>query len=290
MKVAIAGASGVLGRALIPQLIANGHKVRALARSPEKLSNLCGDEVDCRECDLLAEGIEARLPDLLAGCDAVIHAATAIPPQAQFGDPEAWTTNNRLRTEGTKALLAATLDVGADCYLQQSIAFAYPNGGDQWITEDMPLDVSSISASRTSTLDMEQQVRDVPIDHLRWCILRGGVFVGHGTFQDDTIADLRAGTLKVPCDGSSYQSLIHVEDMASAVVAAMERAPAGSIFNVVDEPLRQGDYLDRLADAIGAPKPARDGDMPCPPSYRCSNQAARDVLDWSPTHAVIPEE
>ncbi len=285
MKVAVVGATGVLGRALIPALLAHGHEVRALARSPEKIDA----PVEVRVCDLLASGVEALLPDLLANCDAVIHAATAIPPEASFGDPAAWTSNNRLRTDGTKYLIAAALTVGAKCYLQQSIAFAYPGSGDQWITEDVPLDTSSISASRSSTLVMEEQVRAIPPDRLRWCILRGGVFVGRDTFQDEAIAKLRAGRLRVPCDGSSYVSQIHVADMASAVVAALERAPAGSIFNIVDEPLRQGEYLDRLADAIGAPRPSRDPDAACPPSHRCSNRAARAVLGWEPTSGVIPK-
>ncbi len=287
MNVAVVGATGVLGRALIAQLI-ESHEVRALARSPEKLNDLFKLKIDARECDLLAAGIETQLPDLLAGCDAVIHAATAIPPQAQFGNAAAWTTNNRLRVEGTAHLLAATLAVGAACYLQQSIAFAYPDSGDQWITEAMPLDTSSTSASQRSTVTMEQQVRAVSIERLRWCILRGGIFVGRETFQDDAIAGLRAETLKVPCDGSAYLSQIHVADMAAGMIAALERAPAGSIFNVVDEPLRQGDYLDRLADAVGAPHPACSPDAPYPPSHRCSNQAARELLGWTPTHGVFP--
>lgn len=287
MRIALVGATGVLGRALIPLLI-ELHEVRALARSPEKVTARFGDQVDARACDLLAPGIAAELPALLADCEVVIHAATAIPPQNQFGDPNAWTANNRLRVEGTPALLAAALEVGAESYLQQSIAFAYPDSGDRWISETTPLNSDPGSASRASTLEMERQVRAVPPDRLRWSILRGGIFVGRDTFQDDDIASLRAGTTRVPCDGSAYLPMIHVEDMAAAMAAAVERAPAGSIFNIVDEPLQQGDYLDRLADAVGAPRPPRDPDAPCPPSHRVSNQAACAALGWTPTHGVIP--
>src|SRR5690606_29492711 len=108
------------------------------------------------------------------------------------------------------------------------------------------------------------------------------------TFQDNEIAGLRAGTERVPCDGSAYLSMVHVEDIAEAFALALERAPAGSIFNIADEPLRQGDYLDRLADAVGAARPPRDPDAPCPTSQRASSAAARTVLDWQPTHGVIP--
>jgi nucleoside-diphosphate-sugar epimerase len=76
--------------------------------------------------------------------------------------------------------------------------------------------------------------------------------------------------------------------MASAVVAALEHAPAGSIFNIVDEPLRQHEYSDRMAISIGVEKPKRDGKSTCPPSWRCSNQHARSILNWRPVHSIIP--
>lgn len=280
MNIAVVGATGVLGRALVPLLLAR-HDVRALVRSPGTAQRYFGSQVETAACDLLAPGIAERLPALLAGCAVVIHAATSIP--ADFSKPGAMETTNRLRIEGTTHLLAAALQVGAQAYIQQSIAFAYPDGGDDWITEAAPLD-----PARTVVIEMERQVRAVPTARLRWSILRGGIFVGKDTFQDDAIERLRAGQETVPCDGSAYLPLIHVEDMASAMVAAVERAPAGSIYNVTDAPIRQGDYLDRLAQAIGAPKPPRDPDAPCPPSHRVSNRAAREALGWTPTHGVIP--
>ena len=288
MKIAIVGATGILGRALIPQLSVK-HEVLTLARKPESIYKQFGNQVEALECDLLAPNIVERLPALLAGCDVVIHAATAIPPIAKMGDPGAWEVNTRLRIEGTAYLLAATLQVGAQVYIQQSIAMAYPDCGDQWISEDVPFRASDNGKpANVAVIEMERQVRAVPTDQLRWCILRGGAFVGKGTFQDDTIARLRAGSEKVACEGKSYLALIHSEDMASAVTAAVDHAPAGSTFNIVDKPLRQRDYLDRLAAAVGAPKPQRDPDAPCPLSQRCANQAAQNALGWTPTHGVIP--
>ncbi len=131
-------------------------------------------------------------------------------------------------------------------------------------------------------------IRDTPLDQLDWCILRGGTFVGRDTFQDDRIESLRSGDQIVPCDGRNFTSLIHVADMARAVAAAIENAPAGSVFNIVDEPIRNGDYLDRLADSIGADRPRLDLSAECSPSWRCSNQAAMDRLRWQPTHGIIP--
>lgn len=280
MKIAVVGATGVLGRSLVP-LLSEKHDVRALVRSPEAARRRFGERVEAVECDLLAPGIGERLPDLLAGCSAVIHAATAIPKD--FSQPDAMDITNRLRTEGTAHLLAATLRAGAEVYIQQSIAFAHVDHGDDWISEDTPLD-----PKRAVVIEMERQVQAAPIERLRCCVLRGGVFVGRDTFQDDVIARLRAGQEKVACDGRAFMPLVHVDDVASAFAAAVERAPARSTFNIVDEPIRQGDYLDRLAEAVGAPKPARDPDAPCPDSHRVSNRAARETLGWTPTHGVIP--
>jgi nucleoside-diphosphate-sugar epimerase len=82
-------------------------------------------------------------------------------------------------------------------------------------------------------------------------------------------------------------SPIHVADMAAAIVAALENASAGSIFNIVDEPIRQGEYLDRLAGLSGAPLPRRALAQARPPSWRCSNAAARSMLHWKPTHSIF---
>ena len=188
-------------------------------------------------------------------------------------------------------MLAATLQVGAQMYIQQSITMAYPDCGDRWISEDVPFRSTDDNGKpvNAAVIEMERQVRAVPTDQLRWTILRGGAFVGPGTFQDDAFMGLHAGTEKVAGDGRAYLALIHFEDMASAVAAAIERAPAGSTFNIVDKPIRQGDYLDRLAAAIGAPKPPRDPDVPRPLSQRVANQAAQNALNWTPTHGVIPD-
>jgi nucleoside-diphosphate-sugar epimerase len=123
---------------------------------------------------------------------------------------------------------------------------------------------------------------------LRWVILRGGIFVGPGTFQESLAADLRNGRAVVPGDGTGWLSPIHVADMAAAVAAALRKAPAGSIFNVVDEPVRHGDYMDRLARIVGAPPPVRDPGVPPLPSIRCTNRAARNVLGWAPVHGIWP--
>jgi nucleoside-diphosphate-sugar epimerase len=239
------------------------------------------------ECDLLAPSSVARLPDLVAGCTAVAHIATAIPRDPRV--PGAWDVTTRLRTEGTHRLLDAALTAGVHRYIQQSIVMAYPDGGDRVLDEATPLDTAPERASVCGpVIAMEGMIRDVPPARLAWCILRGGEFVGPGTFQDGIIAALHAGTAVVPCDGRNFVSLVHVADMAAAILAAVRRAPGGSTFNITAEPLRQGAYLDGLAARSGAPPPPRDLARPCPLSFRCSNAAARTALNWTPEHGIWP--
>lgn len=286
MKVAIAGATGVLGRSLIPRLLQQGHTVLALARSVDKARALFGDEIEASDCDLLAPDAAERLSSLLPGCQAAAHLATAIPSNPAA--PGAWDDTARLRTIGTRVLLQSCLEAGVERYVQQSIIMAYPDQGDEWIIESTPLDHSAGRATVCGpVMEMEAQLRRIPTGRIRWSILRGGNFVGPGTAQERVIENLRAGKERVLCDGSNYLSLIHVDDMARAVLLALEQAPGGTILNIVADPLRQGEYLDRLAEKIGAPRPQRNSSAACPPSWRCSRQAAKLILGWEPVESIL---
>ncbi len=287
MKIAVLGSTGVLGRAVIPLLVQQGYEVRAFARSAEKAKSIFPNNVEIVECDLLSPDLEQNFQSLLQGCESVVHSATSIP--RDFTAPNAWDANTRLRTDVVRVVLKAALDVGVKRYIQQSITMAYPDRGESWITEETPLDRSPERAWLCGpVIAMEEMILNVPPNDLHWCILRGGTFVGRGTSQDVTIENLRTGREALPCNGTNFISLIHVTDMATAVGAALQNAPAGSVFNIVDEPIRQHAYSDRLADAIGAARPPRVGESACPPSWRCSNRLARSVLNWSPTQDIIP--
>jgi 2-alkyl-3-oxoalkanoate reductase len=280
--VFVAGATGVLGRALLPRLVAGGHSVRGIALRAPSAPLPAG--VELVEADLL----EARnLHDLVRGCDAVVHIATAIP--ADGAAPGAWDLTARLRTAGTRRLLEATLAGGVQRYVQQSIVMAYRDGGDAWLDEEAPLDDSpERAATCRPVIEMEATIREVEPQRLAWTILRGGSFVGPGTGQEVLIEELLRGSAVVPGDGSRYFAPVDVTDMASGVVAALERAPGGSTFNIVDEPLRYGDYVDELADLTGVARPRRAPELPQRPSWRCTNRAASDVLGWLPSTGIWP--
>jgi len=249
VTILVAGATGVLGRAVVPRLIAAGHRVREVARDASS------------EDDLL---------ELVRGCDAVVDVADAIP-------------------DGTRRLLAAALACGVPRFVQQSNVFVYRDGGDTWLDEGAPLEDSAPSAATSgAAIELEAMIRNVKPQMLAWTILRGGSFVGAGARERSLIDGLRTGDVVVAGDGSNYLSLVNVADMAAAIVASLELAPPGSTFNIVDEPLRYGDYVDALADLIGLARPQRAPDLPPRPSRRCTNHAARTVLGWMPRERIWP--
>ena len=291
MKVCLAGATGVLGRALVPRLIAAGHSVRALVRDLSKAEmRYSGMDAEIVECDLLSPRMEARLTPMMDGCEAVIHAATSIP--RDFTAPGAWMANTHLRIRGTGRLQRAALDVGVTTFLQQSIIMAYRDGGSDWLDENTWIDQSPERREICHPVAiMESMMRLYARQPkpMRWTILKGGIFVGPGTFQEDTVDQIRRGELVVPSDGSHYVPLIHVEDVADAYVLALERAPAASLFNICAEPMTYGEYVDGIADRLGVQRPQRDASKALPVSHRACTKAAREVLGWEAKHSVWPE-
>ncbi len=289
MRIFVIGATGVLGRSLLPRLQQAQHDIYTLVRSSQQAQVLQAAGIVATIGELLLAETQQQLPELVKGCEAVIHIATAIPSNPSA--PGAWDTNTRLRTEGTRHLLDAALQAGAARYIQQSITMAYPDSGDTWLDEDQPLDTTPARENICGpVIEMERMVRDVPPDRLQWSILRGGIFVGPETGQETLLERLRAGQVEIPGTGQNYISPIHVADMAEAIALALEHAPGGSIYNVVAQPLRYGDYIAMLANRLRLPHPPYNASLPEAPSYRCSNQRAREQLGWQPRHSIWPGE
>jgi nucleoside-diphosphate-sugar epimerase len=293
VRVAVAGATGVLGRALIPKLLATGYQVCALVRDQQRAQKLFAEytsaDLGFAEADLLGRGLESRLPALLVGCDAVIQGATAVPIDAS--EPGAWDRNTQVRIRGTGRLQRAALNANVRTFLLQSVVMAYPDGGDQWLDENTHIDSSAARraiAHPVAIMESMMYLFERQPKPMRWCILKGGLFVGEGTGQDRLLERLRTGQETVQGEGQNFVSLVNVEDATDAYVAALERSESGSVFNICDEPIRYGDYVDRLAGMIRAPRPRRESSKPCPPSWRCSNQRAREVLGWTPKRGIWP--
>jgi nucleoside-diphosphate-sugar epimerase len=287
MKIAIAGSTGVLGQHLVPLLIKHRYEVVALVRSVPKAKTVLPSTVEKIKCDLLNDEDTANLSSFLEGCQCVIHIATSIP--AEFNKPGAWDTNNKLRTRGTKKLIEASIDAGVKRYIQQSIVMAYSNGGDEWINEEHPLDESpERELICAPVIEMENLVKSIPENKMDWFILRGGIFVGEGTFQEKTLKDLKDGLNIVTGNGNNYVSFVHVADMADAILKSIENETANLILNIVNKPVKQIDYLRFIAEKIGGEIPVQNQKLPTPPSFRCSNLRAQYSINWKPTHSIYP--
>lgn len=279
MRVFIAGATGVIARNLVPTLLARGDHVTALVRSVERARPVLGSHVDLLEGDLLTID-DTALIGAMDGCDAVAHLATALGPGIT---PGALETTAALRIAGTTKLLRAAAQASVRRYIQQSIAFAYIDRGEEWIEEDTPIDTGGRIGPVIA--EMESVVR---ASGLEWFILRGGVFVGPDTFQDTTVARLRAGDEPMPNSGEQWTSFVHVADYANAVAAALESSASRAALNITAEPVRYREYLARLAETLEVTPPAPEPNAPTLRSYRCSNAAARTILGWTPRHSIWP--
>jgi len=272
MNILVVGATGVLGRHVVPRLLENGYRVRALIRYPEQ------------EKFLSQMGVEPIMGDIFDlnslnaasyGCSAVLHLATAIPKSAE----QDWSMNDRIRREGTRNLLNATLKNGVKRYVQQSIALVYGDKGQEIVDETASLQDSSISQS---SIDMEEMVRATKLE---WSILRGGIFYGAGTGREDGWRKLaKDGKLLLPGDGNDLISLVHVVDYARAVVTAIENDSSGSIYNIVEnEPVSYKRLFTHITAQLGVDAPKAGGSKFLP-SLGCRNDKARKELGWFPLY------
>lgn len=252
MRVFIAGASGVLGRRITRQLVAKGHWVIGLARSPNSENAVTTAGGVPRHADLFDAESLARAAD---GCDTLIHAATAIPTK-QKTSPADWAMNDRIRRKGTRCLTEAAAKIGAKAYLQQSIAWvARPN-------DEAPFDESSPIVPEPavqSAIDAEAIAREAgSAEGITVSILRGGYFYDSESAHTRMLADaLRKRQMPVFGKGNAEWAMIHTDDAASAYVAAAEH-PRSGVWHVVDnELLTVREFLESFAARLGAPRPRR---------------------------------
>jgi 2-alkyl-3-oxoalkanoate reductase len=272
MRILVVGATGVLGRQVVPRLVERGHAVRAVVRGDTQARVFAALGVESRRGDILDA---AGLAEAARGCDVALHLATAIPT----GPHADWSRNDRIRRDGTRNLLAAAAGAGARRYVQQSITMLYGDCGQTLMDEDAPL---RPTPRIQSAADMEDLVRGSGLD---WQILRGGPFYGAGAGRDqEWRAAAREGRLALPGDGAALTSLIHVVDMARAVVAAAERDVTGRVYNIVDDaPVSYAELFGYIAAQAGAPAPAAGG-PPIMASLACANARARGELGWQPAY------
>jgi nucleoside-diphosphate-sugar epimerase len=292
MRVFLAGATGVIGSQLVPQLLQAGHEVTAMTRSvlrAAQLEAMGADPVVCNVFD--AGGVRAAMAD--ASPEAIVHQLTALPARVDRGDPNLFDENNRLRTEGTRILVDAALATGASRIVAQSIAFAYAPVGDRVKEEDAALFTDApppLGGTVAAMAELERLVTGTA--GIAGLVLRYGVLYGPGTYYDrhgSMAADVIAARVPLVEGATGMYSWVHVEDAASAAVAALERGAPG-IYNVVDdEPAPQPEWLPVLARALHADPPAAAEGLPAPDTPEmsqrgASNAKAKRELGWRPRY------
>jgi nucleoside-diphosphate-sugar epimerase len=252
MKVFVAGASGAIGTRLVPQLIARGHKVIGTYRSPGNAEALRALGADPIALDLL-DPRAVRDAVLQAEPDAILHEATALA-NVRFTKnlDKSFAQTNRLRREGTDALLAAAREAGVSRFVAQSFAsFRYAHEGGPVKTEDDPLEPTPLAGTEESNAAMSYL--DTAVTDAGGIALRYGGF--YGDHNDGLVGPVRKRQFPIVGDGGGIFSFIHLEDAAAATVLALGHdGPA--IYNIVDDdpgPVRE--WLPVLADALGAKPP-----------------------------------
>jgi len=250
MRVFVAGATGVLGRALLPRLAAAGHSVYGLARTPAKLlsvENMGANAVrgDVLDRETMSNLFRAYRPD------AVVNLATSIPLKLRI-NPSDWEMNDRIRIDGTRNLLSAAREVEVRLFVQESVGYICTSRGDEWMDEEAP---RSQHAFLRTTLEMEDQVRASPAG----AVFRFGAVTSADSWHiQQSIAAMRRGMMPIIGAGEAFISMIHAADAAHAVVCALADplSAAAHTFNVVDdEPVRMRDLWPYAAAMLHAPPP-----------------------------------
>jgi nucleoside-diphosphate-sugar epimerase len=301
MKVFVAGATGAIGRALVPQLVAGGHEVVGMTRTASKQDGLraLGARpivADALDADAVAQAVAAAEPEV------IVHQLTALSEPTSLRDmrhPErsfAFTMTNRLRTEATDHLLAAGRAVGARRFVAQSFGgFRFARAGGPVQTEADPLDRDLPAPGLAAILHLEQAV--TTIEWGEGLVLRYGGFYGPGTgisLAPDAVmaAPIRKRLFPIVGDGGGVWSFVHIEDAAAATAIAVERGEPGIYYVVDDEPAPVREWLPVLASALGAKPPRRiprwlgrllAGEVPTAmmtEAKGASNEKAKRELGW----------
>ena len=291
-RVFVTGATGEVGRRVVPGLIRLGYAVTAVGRSDAKRAMLAKLGATAVASPSNAQGrISAALAaKVLAGHTAVINLATHMPPSTiRMMLPWEWRENDRIRSEDSAAFVTAAIDAGVARFIQESFAPVYDDAGDRWIDETFP--IRPVKYNRT-VVDAERSAERFTATGGVGVVLRFAGFYGPDQLLRDMIKVVRKGWSPVPGRPESFWSSCAHDDAASAVVAALKPSVSAGIYNVCDdEPLHRIEWTATLARAAGAPMPKQmpvwlekiNGTMQLlSRSQRMSNAKLKRASGWSP--------
>lgn len=297
MRIFVAGATGVVGRPLVARLVPAGHEVTATTRTQSKVDSLqrAGATpvvVDALDRDAMLRAVSAARPEI------VIHELTDLPPR--YAELRKGTgATDRLRREGTRNLVDAAVAAGARRVIAQSIAFAYAPEGPRVVDEQARLWTDAptqFAGTIDAVVALKEAVTGTP--GIEGVVLRYGALYGPGTWyapDGDITEQVRRRRLPLVGSGQGTISWLHVDDAASATVAALD-APPG-IYNVTDdEPVTYLDWLPAFAKRLGAKPPHHVpawlarlvagpvGVTVMTAQRGASNAKARTELGWTPAY------
>jgi nucleoside-diphosphate-sugar epimerase len=293
MRVFVAGASGAIGTRLVPQLLERGHEVVGTSRSPTNAERVRALGAEPIVLDLLDPGAVRRAV-LETEPDAIVHQATALA-DVRFSRhlDRSLAETNRLRREGTEALLATAREAGVSRVLAQSFAsLRYARVGGPVKSEEDPLDTTPVAGMSETVAAMTHL--EEAVTGAGGIVLRYGIF--YGAHNDGLLEPVRKRRFPIVGEGGGFTSFIYLEDAAAATVLALEH-DGPTIYNIVDdEPAPVREWLPVLAKALGA-KPPRHfpvwlarlfaGEaavMLGTASRGASNAKAKGELGWRPRY------
>jgi nucleoside-diphosphate-sugar epimerase len=300
MKIFLAGATGAIGKQLVPRLVESGYDVVGMTRSESRqdaIRQMGATPVvaDALDAEQVADAVAAAQPDV------IVHQLTAIAGFDTRHFDRTFAATNRLRTVGTDHLLSAGHAVGVKRFVAQSYAaWPYARTGGSVKTEQDPLDPAPPSQMR-ETLEAIRHLEHAvtAADWTEGIVLRYGAFYGPGTSMargTEQFEMVRKRKFPVVGTGRGVWSFIHIADAAEATVAAIERGRRG-IYNVVDDdPASVAEWLPALAHELGAPKPwhvprfvgrlaaGEAGAVMMTEIRGASNAKAKRELGWQPMH------
>ena len=300
MRIFVAGATGAMGKQLVPRLVTAGHQVTGMTRTEAKQNALraLGAEpviADALDPEQVADAVALAQPDV------IIHQLTAIATLDLRHFDRDFALTNRLRTEGTDHLLSAGRAVGVERFIAQSYtSWPYARTGGAVKGEDDPLDPTPAREMRESLAAIRHLEAAVTgADWTEGIVLRYGGFYGPGTSMSpggEQLEMIRKRKFPVVGNGRGMWSFVHIADAAEATVLAVEHGQRG-IYNVVDdEPAPVAEWLPAMAESIGAPRPwhvprfvgrllaGEAGAVMMTETRGASNAKAKRDLGWEPRH------
>ncbi|HET8912808.1 MAG TPA: NAD(P)-dependent oxidoreductase [Ktedonobacteraceae bacterium] len=292
MEIFITGATRVLGRPVIQSLVAQGHRVRALSRSGTNEAEIRALGAIPMPADLF--DVES-LKRAVAGCNAIAHLATKIPPTMKMGKTAAWLENDRIRREGTRNLVEAALASGSvETVVFESFGLVYPDSGDKWV--DAATTPVQPAPTLISTFDGEKAVQRFAEAGHRGISLRLGLIYGpESPSALEQLSYMQKGIAAFPGSSDAFLPQIWVQDAASAFVAALLQQVPSGVYDIADDnPLTRHELFEAIAAAAGK---KRYFSLPVPimkmlagvkyddicRSQRVSNRRFKEVSNWTPS-------